>query len=411
MKLLQFFTRDKSIQNSVGMSYSDVLGLIGQSAASFSGEIVNRDSALRLAAVYACIRILSSSVAALPLDVFKRTQMGSEKASALPEYRFLHSEPNPMMSSFIWREVSMGHVLTAGNAVSVIIRNQKDDVMGFLPVEPEAVRIFRVNGKKYFAIMTSAGEEVWNDEDVIHFQGFGYDGIKGLSPISYFGRDVIGNAQATQGFQGNFYKNGANLGTVLETDSPIEITRQTELLNSFKTNYVGNKNAHKTAILTDGLKLKQLTVNNSDAQLIESLKLQIADIARIFSVPLHMIGELDKATFSNIEQQSIEFVQYSLLPWLKRIEQEINRKLFSGRPDYFCRFNVDGLLRGDFGTRMEGYSKAIANGIFTVNEVRELENFNRIEGADTLRVPLNTAPITDTQKQTSSEPANPKKGK
>lgn len=396
----KFFPERKqaaTAQNSVtGISYDDVVRMIsnaGAGAISESGVTVSRESALRLPAVYAAIRLLSSTIAALPLTVRVETESGSESARDHVLYDALNLKPNAMMTSFIWRELSMCHLLTEGNAISVIARNGAGQAVGLYPVDPDQVDIYRRNGRKYYAIATAQGSETWMDEDVIHIPGMGFDGIRGLSPIRNFAREAIGQAQATQKHTSNFFKNGANLGSALQTDQNIPIERQTEILNSFKQNFTGVENSKKVAMLVDGMKYNMITISNEDAQLIETMKFQVTDIARIFGVPPHMIGDLEKATFSNIEQQSISFVQTSILPWVKRLEQELNTKLFPGQK-YFARFNLDGLLRGDFATRMQGYSTALNAGMFTINEVRQIEGFNRIEGGDVLRVPLNMAALT-----------------
>lgn len=378
-----------------GLNMADVIRMIsdGGIATSGSGVTVSRESALRLPAVYAAIRLLSSTIAALPLTVRMETEGGSESARDHFLYDILNLKPNPMMTSFVWRELSLVHLLTQGNAISVMARNGSGQVVGLYPVDAEQVEIIRKNGRKFYIVPTVNGSETWADEDVIHIPGLGFDGIRGLSPIRYFAREAIGQAQATQKHTSNFFKNGANLGSALQTDQNIPMERQNEILKNFKENFVGVENSKKVALLVDGLKYNMITISNEDAQLIETMKFQVTDIARIFGVPPHMIGDLEKATFSNIEQQSISFVQTSILPWVKRIEQELNTKLFA-KQKYFARFNLDGLLRGDFATRMQGYSTALNAGMFTINEVREIEGFNRIEGGDTLRVPLNMAALT-----------------
>ncbi len=400
-----------------GTSMGDVLQLVtsGMGAISDTGVPVTQDSALRLAAVFACIRVLSSTVAGLPFHVYRATESGSEIAKDHPANKMIGKRPNPMMTSFIWREAMMGQVLTRGNAYAVIARNGRGEALGFYPVDADLVKTERINGKKWHKITTSKGEEVWRDDDVIHIPGFGFDGIVGISPILNYAREVFGLALATQKHESNFFKNGASVGATLQTEQNISSDRQKEILANFKANFTGVENSKKIAMLVDGFKLVPLAMNNEDAQLIEALKLQASDIARVFGVPPHMIGILDKATYSNIEQQSIDFVQYSLLTWVKRIEQEFDAKLFP-EDDYFVRFNLEGLLRGDYATRMDGHSKALNAGIFTINEVRALENHNRIEGGDTLRVPLNMAALGKDgftaidQKSTSQKPSNPDSG-
>lgn len=380
--------------NVAGVSYEDALASFSGAALSGSGVSVSRETAMLIPAVLASVRILADTLAALPFNIYKKDGNSVSLAFDHPLQKVLSLKPNYMMTSFVWRQMMMGTALTSGNHYSVIARNLKGEPAFFIPVESEYVTTYKRDGRKYHKIQTSNGIEIWDDEDVLHIPGFGFDGIKGLSAIKNFARECLGQVQATQSHTSAYFKDGASVGSVLETEQKLTPERQKEILDSFKANFVGVKNAKKTALLVDGFKFKGVTVSNEDAQLIETMKFQISDIARIFGVPPHLIGDLEKATFSNIEQQGINFVQYSLLSWVKRIEQEFNSKLFPNG-DYFVRFNLDGLLRGDFASRMTGYASGLNAGIYTINEVRGLENLNPIKGGDTLRVPLNMARIDE----------------
>lgn len=405
MKIFDFFkglfkSRDKP-QNSY--YYSGAPFLFGR---SISGKTVNETTALQISAVFACCKILAESVACLPLHVYQQDDKGNKTlATKHPLYYLLHDSPNPEMTAYTFKENTMLHLLLNGNSYSqIVIRG--DRIIGLYPLISNRMTVKRDDsGEIIYTYRPSTGENkhmkkpeevTLRRQDVLHIPALGFDGLIGFSPIA-MARNAIGVAMATEEFGAKFFENGARPSGVLKV--PTVLKDPQKLSESWQSAY-GGKNAGKVAVLEEGVEFQQLSINQSDAQFLETRKFQIAEIARIFRVPLHMLNELDRATFSNITQQSLEFVVYTLTPWLVRLEQSFNKSLFNEaeRGKYFVKFNVEGLLRGDYETRMRGYQIALQSGIMSVNEVRELEDFNAISaeaGGDLHLVNGNVAKLED----------------
>ena len=378
--------------------------LMGPTAA---GKTVTEKSAMQLTAVYACVRILAEAIAGLPLHLYRRGKNGSkDKAADHPLYSLLHDEPNPEMTSFVFRETMMTHLLLYGNCYSQIIRDGRGQVTALYPLMPNQMSVDRdERGQLYYTYLrsneeaaTMSGSTVYlMPEDVLHVPGLGFDGLVGYSPIA-MARNSIGMALACEEYGAKFFANGASPSGVLEHPGTIkDISRLRESWNSV---YGGSKNAGKVAILEEGMHYAPISISPNEAQFLETRKFQVDEIARIFHVPPHMIGDLERSTFSNIEQQSLEFVKYTLNPWVCRWEQALTRALLSPREkrEYFIKFNVDGLLRGDYQSRMNGYAVGRQNGWMSANDIRELENLDRIpaeQGGDLYLVNGNMIRMTD----------------
>jgi len=353
-----------------------------------SGKPVNETTAMQMTAVYSCVRILSEAVAGLPLNVYRYNDAGGkEKAFKHPLYRLLHDEPNPEMTSFAFRETLMSHLLLWGNAYAQIIRNARGEVIALYPLMPDKMTVDRDKNGRLFYLYQRGAEDakaVGNDRrvylpptDVLHIPGLGFDGLIGYSPIA-MAKNAIGLAIATEEYGAKFFANGAAPSGVLEHPGTIKDPQRVR--DSWNAAYQGSANAHKIAVLEEGMKYTPIGISPEQAQFLETRKFQINEIARIFRVPPHMLADLEKSSFSNIEQQSLEFVKYTLDPWVVRWEQSMCRILLSEseKPAYFIKFNVDGLLRGDYTSRMTGYATARQNGWMSANDIRELENLDRI---------------------------------
>jgi HK97 family phage portal protein len=349
-----------------------------------SGKPVNEKTAMQMTAVYSCVRILSEAVAGLPLHVYCYDDKGGKvKAIEHPLYRLLHDEPNPEMTSFVFRETLMGHLLLWGNAYAQIIRNGKGEVLALYPLMPDKMTVDRdTKGQLFYSYEKEStqggGESVrLSPRDVLHIPGLGFDGLVGYSPIA-MAKNAVGLAIATEEYGAKFFANGAAPGGVLEHPGTIKDPQKVK--ESWNTAYQGSANSHKVAVLEEGMKYQPIGISPEQAQFLETRKFQINEIARIFRVPPHMVGDLEKSSFSNIEQQSLEFVKYTLDPWVVRWEQGMIRALLSAneKPKTFIRFNVDGLLRGDYQSRMNGYAVARQNGWMNANDIRELENLDQI---------------------------------
>ena len=366
-----FRSRDKPKNHSGG-----TLGFLF--GGTTSGKTVNGRTALQTTAVYACVRILAETIASLPLHTYRYSLDGKAKAIDHPIYYLLHSEPNPEMTSFVFRETLMGHLLLWGNAYAQIIRDGRGKVVGLYPLLPNKMLVNRNDqGILYYQYEKDGQTFLLRNYEVLHIPGLGFDGLIGYSPIA-MAKNAIGMALATEEYGAKFFANGASPGGVLE--HPGVVKDPARIRESWNSVYQGSGNAHRVAVLEEGMKFQSIGIPPEQAQFLETRKFQINEIARIFRIPPHMIGDLEKSSFSNIEQQSLEFVMYTLDPWVVRWEQAIQRALFSEteKRQYFAKFNVDGLLRGDYQSRMNGYAVGRQNGWLSSNDIRELENLNRI---------------------------------
>ncbi len=396
-----FRSRDAPQNRTAGSGYAFFFG------GSTSGKAVTERSAMQMTAVYSCVRILAEAVAGLPLNLYRYTEDGGkEKAIDHPLYLLLHDEPNPEMSSFVFRETLMTHLLLWGNAYTQIIRNGKGVVIALYPLMPNKMSVDRDSqGQLYYRYYRGTDEAIRDKEqlvtlrpsDVLHIPGLGFDGLVGYSPIA-MAKNAIGMAIACEEYGAKFFANGAAPGGVLEHPGTIKDPQRVR--ESWQSTFGGSGNANKIAVLEEGMKYTPIGISPEQAQFLETRKFQINEIARIFRVPPHMVGDLEKSSFSNIEQQSLEFVKYTLEPWVIRWEQSIQRTLLTQaeKSQYFVKFNLEGLLRGDYQSRMNGYATARQNGWMSANDIRELENLDRIpaeEGGDLYLINGNMLPLKD----------------
>lgn len=388
MGLKNFFgfgqARDKP-KNTAGSGYSFLFGR------TTSGKPVNERTAMQTTAVYACVRILAETVASLPLHVYEYKDGGKELVYDHPLYYLLHDEPNPEMTSFVFRETLMSHLLIWGNAYAQIVRDGNGRVLGLYPLLPNKMDVDRdERGKIYYVYSRDTDENpmfkeygniMLRAEDVLHIPGLGFDGLIGYSPIA-MAKNAVGMTLACEEYGASFFANGANPGGVLE--HPGVLKDPSKVRESWNSVYRGTSNAHKIAVLEEGMKYQQIGIPPEEAQFLETRKFQINEIARLYRIPPHMVGDLEKSSFSNIEQQSLEFVKYTLDPWVIRWEQSLQKALLlpGEKNKYFIKLNVDGLLRGDYQSRMNGYATGRQNGWFSANDIREMENMNPISDAE-----------------------------
>ena len=396
-----FHIRDKPRNATTGSAYHFFMGN------STANKAVTERSAMQMTAVYSCVRILAEAIAGLPVHLYRYTdEGGKEKAIDHPLYLLLHDEPNPEMTSFIFRETLMTHLLLWGNAYAQIIKNGRGEVLGLYPLMPNRMTVDRdEHGRLYYEYQMQTddgadlkqGTVVLSPEEVLHSPGLGFDGLVGYSPIA-MAKNAIGMAIACEEYAAKFFANGATPGAVLE--HPGLIKDYDKVRDSWNAAFRGSANANKVAILEEGMKYTPISIAPEQAQFLETRKFQIDEIARIFRIPPHMIGDLEKSSFSNIEQQSLEFVKYTLDPWVSRWEQAMCRSLLNPaeKQKYFIKFNVDGLLRGDYKSRMDGYAVGRQNGWLSANDIRELENMDQIpdeEGGNLYLVNGNMCKLRD----------------
>ena len=354
-----------------------------------SGERVDEKSAMQIATVYACVRLLAETVAGLPLHLYRFTdaeEKGKEKAKDHPLYKILYRQPNPEMTSFSFREVMMTHLLLYGNCFAQVVRDGRNQILSIYPLLPENVEVDRDEKGDIFYIYHAYTDEkpgennrdiYFRRDEIFHIPGLGFNGLVGFSPIAMM-KNALGTTLAVERYGSSFFRNGAQPSGVLE--HPGVLKDPSKIRENWSAVYGGPNNAHKVAVLEEGMSYKAISLPPEDSQFLSTRQFGVNEICRIFRVPPHMVQDLEHATFSNIEHQSIDFVVHTLTPWLVRFEQAIVKDLLleDEKDEYFPKFNVDGLLRGDYESRMQGYATGISNGFMSPNDVRVLEQWDPI---------------------------------
>lgn len=359
---------------------------------------VNYLTAISCVGVNACIRVLADTIATLPCQVFRRLDNGKEIAYDHPLYSILHGAVSEEMTSVEWLCQVAEDLLTAGNHVSRVITDSKQFVRELRPLPHWEVQIKRdkQTGVRYFEYRPEgkAIPEILFDDDVLYIPGPWMKEGKSQSPIDLVA-EAIGLTMSAQEYGARFFGQGAAPRLFASTPNVLAEPAREKLHNYINSKVGGLRNAHKVPVFDNGFELKALATNHRDLQFLELRRFQLEEIARIYRVPLHLIQDLERATFSNIEHQDIGFAKHSVRPWLVRLESRLNRTLFGPREGqrYFCEFNMDALLRGDAKSRSEFYSAGVQNAWLTPNEVRGLENFNPMEGGDKLYIQGATVPL------------------
>lgn len=385
--------------------------------ASASGIVVNPQTAMQSAAVFSCVKVLSESIGMLPVNLYTESANGSRNiAKNHPLFPLLHDQPNDYQTSVEFFEMLVLSLCLRGNAYAFINRGRTGRVVELLPIHPDAVRVqMGANFQLQYEVTLPDGSfKQYQTGEILHVKGMTLNGWLGISPIQY-ARESIGLALATEKFGSQLFRNGAKMGGVLEHPMKLSDESYKRLKDSFDEAHSG-ENTHKTAILEEGMKFTKVAMTADDSQFLDTRKYQRSEIASIFRVPPHMIGDLERATFSNIEQQSLEFVTYTLMPWLTRIEKAIKRDLFSpaDRGTLHVKFNVAALLRGDASARSAYYNSGIMAGWLTRNEARGSESdigivLNPLDGLDIPLMPLNMTDGTDDPDEAEdlNEPKDP----
>ena len=355
-------------------------------------DVFDSDKALTLTSVWNAIRLLSESVSSLPISVYRKENNGDKVEDVNNRiYNLIKFKPNNFQNKITFFEYIMYSVLTDGNSYVQIVRDNSANPVQLIPLNPDYVNIFIKDNELFYQM---DGGSVLDSADVLHIKLITDDGIEGLSPIDQCAKAINWNLSIEE-FGSTFFKNGAKPSSVLSTDRALSETAIERLKNSFNSSYAKLKSSNSTIILEEGLTFKPISISPEQAQFLASRQFGIEEIARIFNVPPHMLKDLSKSSFNNIEMQSQEYVTYTLMPYLTRIEQEMNLKLFRTNElgKTFVEFNVNGLLRGDVKTRNEAYKTAIQNGYMSINEVRQKENLNSIEGGDQHFIQMNMTTI------------------
>ena len=372
--------------------------------ASASGIVVNPQTAMQSAAVFSCVQVLAQSIGVLPLNLYTQGVNGAiTKAKDHPLYNILHNQPNGWQTSVEFFEMLVISLCLRGNAYAYVNRSRSGVVVELLPLHPDMVRVEMLNGfqLQYQITLPDGSFKTMKPGEIFHVRGLTTNGWLGISPIAY-ARESIGLALATEKYGGQLFRNGAKMGGILEHPGKLSKDAYDRIKDTFDAAHSG-ENAHKTALLEEGMKFSKVAMTADDSQFLETRKYQRSEIAAIFRVPPHKIGDLERATFSNIEQQSLDFINDALMPLCNRIEKAIRRDLFSDKDKngaLHVRFNVAGLLRGDAAARSMYYHNGILDGWMTRNEARAAETdvgivLNPLDGLDLPLMPLNMGDGTE----------------
>lgn len=382
--------------------------LLGSGAMTDAGVLINSDTAMRISSVYACVRVLSEDIAKLPLQVFQRTEKGRERIREgwlvdLLEY------PNPLQTGFEFREMMQSYVELVGNfyAIKTVVRGETRELIPVVPARVQVDFDRRSQRVRYQVYWPDGATVEVPQERMLHVRGQSLDGVMGLSPVAYQ-REAFGTSLQLTEYGSRLFKYGAMIGGVLEHPKELGEEAAKRLKEDFDAKYSGAGNAHKTILLEEGMKYSKTSMSALDAQYLDSRKFARTDIASIFRVPPHMIGDLERASFSNIEQQALEYIQNALMARLTRLEKRLAWSLIkpSEQSSHYLEHNVRALLRGDYATRMRGYQTAVLTGWMSRNEVRELENQN--PGPDELNEFLQPVNMQTAEQVNAAEDARKK---
>ena len=355
-------------------------------------NVFDTDKALTLTAVWCAIRLLAESVSSLPISVYTKQKNGDKlEDTKSPIYKLVKFKPNYYQNKITFFEFIMLSICTEGNSYVQIVRNNSGTPVQLICLDPSNVTVVVNNNELFYQV---DGGAVLDSSDMLHFKTITDDGVTGLSPIDQCAK-ALNWGVSLEEFGSTFFSNGAKPSSILQTDRALSDTALQRLKNSFNNNYGNLKNSNSTIVLEEGLSFKPISISPEQAQFLSSRQFSIEEVARIFNVPPHLLKDLSKSSFNNIEMQNQEFLTFTLMPYITRIEEEMNLKLFRTNElgKTFVEFNVNGLLRGDVKSRTEAYKTAITNGYMSINEVRQKENMNSIEGGDKHFMQMNMTTI------------------
>lgn len=361
--------------------------LTGLFGTSKTGVQVSEDNALTFSAVYAAVRIISETIASIPLNVYQADGETRVKAVGHPIQDLLAKAPNSVSSTFTFREAMAANLVLHGNAYAKIEMNAAGRPTALIPLNPMKVEVKVVDGEKVYIF---ADKHTYLDYEIIHFVGLSLNGLTGKSPLA-MAREAVAIGLAAQEYGARFYSNGANAGGVITAPGRLNTEVVKRLRESWNRAQSGLGSSHSTAILEEGMKYEKIGLDPEAAQFLQSRKFQVNEIARIFRIPPSYLADLDNSsTKANVEQQAIQFVNDCITPYVRRMEVELNRKLFrEDEPNLYAYFDMTGLMRGDQKARYEAYATARQWGWLSVNDIRDLENLNPVEGGDIYLQPLN----------------------
>jgi HK97 family phage portal protein len=366
-----------------------------------TGQIVTPETATGIPAVHACVQLIAESIASLPLTPYRRLDDGSKIPDTSHHlYNVLHVQANQIQTAFEFREQLIASCLLTGNGYARKIIDNHGQVIELLPLHPGHVNPVKlINGRLRYEVTTDSGTINYTQDEILHLRYRSKNGFTGLSPVA-IARETIGVALAQQQHEGSFFKNGATLSGAIRHPGHLDLEAHNRLKNSFRDNYTGSSNSFKVAVLEEGMDFTPIAMSQQDAQFVESKKLTIEDVARIFRIPPPSIGMLENATYSNINEQARALVKHTLRPWMVRIEQAMNSSLLSddAKRTHYIEHNAEGLLRGSIKERYEAYRIGREWGWLNPNEIRLKENYSSLgDDGDTYRQPMNSEPLGATE--------------
>lgn len=370
--------------------------------AADSGEVISPDAAMRVTTVYACVALIAETVAALPLHVYRREAGETSKATDHPLYQVLHDMARPGLTAFEWREGTVHNACLRGDSFSRIVINGRGDVAELVPLHPDRMRVLPGATRPVYEYHhDDGGKRLLRDDEILRIPYKLTDGITAVSPIEVH-RNTIGLALASQRYLSAFYRNSAQPKGAIKIPTTLSDEAVNALRSAWERRHLGPQNAGRLAILDGGMEWQAIGMSMDDAQYVELSGLGVKDVCRIFGVPPHKVADLSEATFSNIEQQTISFVQDTLLRWCRRIEARLNAYLLGGderASGYYVAFDLKGLLRGDAAARSAMYQALFAIGAMSPNEVRAAEDMNPYEGGEAYFVQGGYVPVDQAVKR------------
>jgi len=386
-------------QRSVSLTSPEIIKLLASGQESYTGETITVEGALNVTSVLAGFTILMEDIASLPLILYRRLERGKERANRHPYYSLLHDNFNPEHTSMVFREMVTGHMLGWGNFYGQMLWDGRGVVREIWPLAANRMEVFRKDGERRYLYIDQSGRKIaFRQEDILHIPAFGFDGLVGYSRIS-MSRNAIGLARAAEKYGSKIFANDARPSVLFKATKKMTPEAKQALRESWAQIYAGAGNAAKSAVLEEGIDIETIGFPPEDAQFLQTRQFQVSEIARIFRIPPHMLGDVERSTSwgSGIEQQEIGYLSHTLRPWLVRIEQQLHKDLLIQREkrNYVIEHLVEALLRTDLTSRMQAYTQAITNGIMNRNEVREKENLNPYDEGEDYLVPMNLKNVNE----------------
>jgi HK97 family phage portal protein len=371
------------------------------SGGDHSGENVNEYTALTYSAVFNAITLISGSLGSLPLHLMRQNGKSKERALEQSLYRIMHSKANPYMTAMSLREILMAHVLGWGNGYAEIVRDRSGIIKELWPITPNRVTPRMFEGDMIYEIKVDGSTVVLKRPQILHLAGLGFDGFVGYSIVSMAAKS-IGLGMALETFGGLYFKQGTHPGVIVSHPGKLNDESHSNLQKSLANTYSGLGKSHRLMLLEDGMKLEKIGIPPNDSQFLESRQHQVPEIARWFNLPPHKLKDLTKSSFNNIEQEQLSYVIDSLLPWAVRLEQSYDMQLLTEndqKQGLYFKHVFEGMLRGSSADRAEFYRKMFGIGAMTINEIREKEDMNPVDGGDIHLVPLNMTTLENAGKE------------